>query len=131
MNKSLSIFVLCILMVSACATRPPGIGSPVEWSSLQNWASDDQSEAWQGFLKSCQKLTHGQWQEVCQLANNSQNLSDSEVREFFESNFDVRPVYADGGVSQGLITGYYEPLLKGSWERSEEFLFTDAGVFLP
>ena len=128
MHKSLSIFVLCTLMVSACTTRPPGIGSPVEWSSLQNWALDDQSEVWAGFLKSCQKLAHGQWQEVCHLANNSRNLSDSEVREFFESHFEVRPVYAEGGVSQGLITGYYEPLLKGSWEPSEEFRYPLYGV---
>jgi len=128
MYKSLSIFVLCTLMVSACTTRPPGIGSPVEWSSLQNWASDNQSDAWEGFLKSCQKLKHEPWQEVCQLAKQSGKLSDSEVREFFESNFDVRPVYAEGGVTEGLITGYYEPLLEGSWERSEEFRYPLYGV---
>ena len=128
MPKSLSIFVFCALMVSACTTRPPGIGSPVEWSSLQNWASDNQSDVWEGFLKSCQKLSHKQWQEVCHLAKSSGDLSDAEVREFFESNFDVRPVYAEDGVTQGLITGYYEPLLKGSWERSEEFRYPLYGV---
>jgi len=115
-------------MVSACTTRPPGIGGPIEWSSLQNWASDNQSDVWNGFLKSCQKLSHEQWQEVCHLAESSGDLSDAEVREFFESNFDVRPVYAEGGVSQGLITGYYEPLLEGSWERSEEFRYPLYGV---
>ncbi len=128
MYKSLSIFVLCALMVSACTTRPPGIGDPVEWSSLQSWASDNQSDVWDGFLKSCQKLSHEQWQAVCHLAKNSGDLSDAEVREFFESNFDVRPVYAEGGVTEGLITGYYEPLLQGSWDRSEEFRYPLYGV---
>ena len=128
MHKSLSIFVFCTLIVSACATRPPGIGNPVEWSSLQNWSSDKQSDAWEGFLKSCQKLNHDQWQAVCHLAKQSGKLNDSEVREFFESNFDVRPVYAEGGVTEGLITGYYEPLLEGSWERSEEFRYPLYGV---
>jgi len=128
MHKSLAIFVLCTLMVGACTSRLPGIGKPVEWSSLQNWASDNQSDVWEGFLRSCQKLTHEQWQEVCHLAANSTELSDSEVREFFESNFDVRPVYAEGGETQGLITGYYEPLLKGSWERSEEFRYPLYGI---
>ena len=123
MRHSLSVLVLCTLMVSACTTRPPGIGSPVEWSSLQNWAADNQSDAWEGFLKSCQKLRHARWQEVCDLAENSGDLGDAEVREFFETNFEVRPVYAEGGESEGLITGYYEPLLKGSWERSEEFRY--------
>ena len=128
MYKSLSVFVFCTLMVSACTTRPPGIGDPVEWSSLQSWASDNQSDVWNGFLKSCQKLRHEQWQRVCLLAKNSGDLNDAEAREFFESNFDVRPVYAEGGVTQGLITGYYEPLLKGSWDRSEEFRYPLYGV---
>jgi membrane-bound lytic murein transglycosylase A len=128
MNKSLSILILCTLILGACATRPPGIGNPIEWSSLQNWTADNHSEVWQGFLKSCQKLKQEQWQEVCQLAKNSHNLGDSEAREFFETHFEVRPVYAEGGESQGLITGYYEPLLKGSWQQSDEFRFPLYGV---
>ena len=115
-------------MLGACATRPPGIGSPVEWSSLQNWTSDNHSEVWQGFLKSCQKLKQEQWQEVCNLAQHSPDLNDAEARQFFETHFDVRPVYAEGGESQGLITGYYEPLLKGSWQRTDEFRYPLYGV---
>ena len=128
MRRSLSIFVLCALMVSACTTRPPGIGSPVEWSSLESWELDNHSDAWAGFLKSCQKLDHEQWRAVCDLAENSGDLDDAEAREFFESHFEVRPVYAKGGETQGLITGYYEPLLKGSWERSEEYQYPLYGV---
>ena len=128
MQKNLLIIVVLTLVLSACATRPPGIGNPVEWSKLENWTSDNQSEMWQGFLKSCRKLSHEQWQEVCHLANNRQDLNDIEVREFFESHFEVRPVYAEDGESQGLITGYYEPLLKGSWQRSEVFRYPLYGV---
>ena len=128
MRSYLSIFVLCALMVSACTTRPPGIGSPVEWSSLESWESDNHSDAWAGFLKSCQKLDHEQWRAVCDLAESSGDLGDAEAREFFESHFEVRPVYAKGGETQGLITGYYEPLLKGSWERSEEYQYPLYGV---
>jgi len=115
-------------MMSACTTRPPGIGDPVDWSSLQNWTTDNQSDMWDGFLKSCQKLRQQQWQGVCVLAKSSDDLSDAETREFFESHFEVRPVYAKGGTTEGLITGYYEPLLKGSWERSEEFRYPLYGV---
>ena len=124
MLRSLLIVVLCALMLSACTTtQPPGIGSPVEWSSLESWEADNHSDAWAGFLKSCQKLAHEQWREVCDLAENSGNLSDSEVRGFFEAYFEVRPVYAKDGATLGLITGYYEPLLQGSWERSEEYRY--------
>jgi len=115
-------------MLSACTTRPPGIGSPVEWSSLESWESDNHGDAWEGFLKSCQKLGHEQWREVCDLAENSGDLSDSETRKFFESHFEVRPVYAKDGETLGLITGYYEPLLKGSWEQTEEYQYPLYGV---
>jgi membrane-bound lytic murein transglycosylase A len=128
MRRSLSIFVLCALLASACTTRPPGIGSPVDWSSLKSWETDRQSDAWAGFLKSCQKLAREQWYEVCALAQNSGSLSDAEVREFFESHFEVRPVYAQDGETLGLITGYYEPLLHGSWERTEEYRYPLYGV---
>ncbi len=128
MHKSLSIFIFCTLILSACTTRSPGIGDPIEWSSLQSWASDNHSDVWDGFLKSCQKLKSEQWLGVCIIAQSHGDLSDAEAREFFESNFDVRPVYAEGGETEGLITGYYEPLLKGSWERSEEFRYPLYGV---
>jgi len=129
MIRCLSIFVLCALMLGACTTtQPPGIGSPVAWSSLESWDADRQSDAWAGFLKSCQKLALAQWQEVCDLAETSGNLSDAEVREFFEANFEARPVFAEGGETLGLITGYYEPLLHGSWERSEEYQYPLYGV---
>jgi membrane-bound lytic murein transglycosylase A len=129
MRSSLSIFLLFTLMLGACTTtRPPGIGSPVEWSSLESWESDNHGDAWNGFLKSCQKLSREQWKEVCDLAEISGDLSDSEARAFFESHFEVRPVYAKDGETQGLITGYYEPLLQGSWEQSEEYPYPLYGV---
>lgn len=115
-------------MLGACTTRTPGIGDPVHWSNLQNWDADNHSEVWAGFLKSCQKLDQPQWQVVCQLANNSGELGDAEARAFFESHFEVRPVFAEHGVSEGLITGYYEPLLQGSWQQSEEFRYPLYGI---
>jgi len=126
--RFLPVFVLCALLSSACTTRPPGIGGPVAWSSLRNWNADHQGAAWQGFLKSCEKLRERQWQEVCALAEGSGELSDAEARAFFETHFEARPIYAEGGETQGLITGYYEPLLKGSWERSDEFRYPLYGV---
>ena len=115
-------------MLGACTTRSPGIGDPVNWSMLQNWAADNHSDVWDGFLKSCEKLEQQRWQEVCLLANNSGDLSDTEARAFFESHFEVRPVFAEDGVAEGLITGYYEPLLQGSWEKSEEYPYPLYGV---
>ena len=122
------IVVLCALVLGACTTRSPGIGSPVDWSSLQNWESDNHGDVWAGFLRSCERLGHEHWREVCALATESGDLNDAEARAFFEAHFEVRPVYAEGGETEGLITGYYEPLLKGSLERSEEYRYPLYGV---
>ena len=127
-RKSPIIFVLCVLILGACATRPPGIGEPVAWSSLQDWSAGNQSGAWQGFLKSCQKLRRQPWRDVCALAETRGDPSDAEVRNFFETHFEVRPVYAEDGVTEGLITGYYEPLLQGNWEPSDEYRYPLYGV---
>ena len=128
MYKYLSFLILSLLTLAACTTRSPGIGDPVNWSTLQNWSADNHSDVWDGFLKSCQKLEHQHWQQVCLLAKDSGDLSDTEARAFFESHFEVRPVFAEDGVAEGLITGYYEPLLRGSREKSEKFRYPLYGV---
>ena len=128
MPRFRSIPVLFALLLGACATRPPGIGSPVDWSSLQNWETDRHADAWDGFLRSCDKLGQARWLEVCELARNSGPLDDAGARAFFEANFEVRPVYAEGGKTEGLITGYYEPLLKGSLEPTDEYRYPLYGL---
>jgi membrane-bound lytic murein transglycosylase A len=128
MAKHLTVFFLYALLLGGCATRSPGIGDPIDWSKLQSWDADNHSEVWSGFLRGCQKLKEQQWREVCLLAENSVALNDTQAREFFESHFEVRPVYAQGGLTEGLITGYYEPLLQGSWEKTEEFRYPLYGV---
>lgn len=128
MLKSLLSITLVVLLASACATRPPGIGEPVDWEELQDWAADDHADALQGFLQGCPKLEQAQWRSICELAQGNGELDDAGARAFFEANFEVRPVYAEGGDTEGLITGYYEPLLTGSRERSDEFRYPLYGV---
>ncbi len=123
-----SYLILCALVLSACATRPPGIGDPIDWSRLPDWDRDNHGDVWAGFLKGCEKLGHAHWRAVCDLAAERGNLSDAEAREFFEKHFEVRPVFAEDGETEGLITGYYEPLLQGSFEPSDEYRYPLYGV---
>ena len=128
MRDSLIILVLSAFLTSACTTTPPpGIGSPVDWSHLENWESDNHRDAWQAFLIGCPKLTQAEWRTVCDLADQGE-LNNAEAREFFEAHFEVRPVHASNGETQGLITGYYEPLLNGSREPSETYRYPLYGV---
>ncbi len=89
----------------------------VRWSDLPGWTDDDARAAWPAFLRSCSRLeAQAAWRESCTLAERL--APAASVREFFESQFlPYRVADADGSV-EGLATGYYEPLLRGS--RSKE-----------
>jgi len=128
MSRTRSILVILVLLASGCATQPPGIGKPVDWASLEGWEADNHGDAWAAFLKSCEKLRREPWRGVCELAAMNGDLGGAEARAFFETHFEVRPVYAEDEVTEGLITGYYEPLLMGSWEPSAEFRYPLYGV---
>ncbi|MFK7978038.1 MAG: murein transglycosylase A [Halioglobus sp.] len=127
LKRLLAIALLAVFVVG-CATQPPGIGDPVDWSDLEQWESDDHGAALTAFQVGCPKLKQPQWQAVCELAKNTGELSSAQAKTFFESHFEVRPVYAEGGATEGLITGYYEPLLRGSRQQTEQYRYPLYGV---
>jgi membrane-bound lytic murein transglycosylase A len=92
----------------------------VSWSEVSGWMDEDPGEAWETFLRSCTRLkAQAVWRESCALA--VQLPAGASVRDFFETHFlPYRVANADGSV-QGLATGYYEPLLRGS--RRKEGLY--------
>lgn len=103
---------------------------PMAFSDLPGWNDDDQLAAWKAFLASCQPVLRagvrpanpgsaGSPQalvDVCAravaLAKSKSIRTRSEARQFFEANF--QPHRIAGGDPQGLLTGYYEPVIKGS-----------------
>ena len=83
---------------------------------------DDPGAAWETFLRSCARLkTQTAWRESCALAQ--QLPAGASVRNFFEAHFlPYRVANADGSV-QGLATGYYEPLLRGSRRKEGPYRY--------
>src|SRR4029077_1712799 len=76
---------------------------------------------------------------ACNAALNSADMSEAGARGFFERNF--TPVLAtNNGNEIGLLTGYYEPELKGSRKkhgafqtpllsRPDDLVMVDLGAF--
>lgn len=89
----------------------------------------DPAPAWSAFLRSCTVLgRQDAWREVCARAQALPAPGPEAAREFFESHFaPFRLAEADGG-AEGLITGYYEPLLRGSRQRSARYRYPVFGV---
>lgn len=94
----------------------------VSWSEVSGWMDDDPGAAWEPFLRSCTRLkVQAAWRESCALAQ--QLPAGGLARGFFETHFlPYRVANADGSV-QGLVTGYYEPLLRGSRRKEGPYRY--------
>lgn len=120
------------------APRPGGEGQaagvillPKPFAALPDWQRDRQGETFVALQRSCTRLERrpvdqivgsdrrfgsvGEWQQICAAARRF-TPDDRFARRFFEEWFQPYAVFSDSS-DQGLFTGYYEPLLRGSWQR--------------
>ncbi|HEX8987656.1 MAG TPA: MltA domain-containing protein [Rhodocyclaceae bacterium] len=133
---------LAALLLAACATQAPGPAAtcpcpgaeikppaekplqPAAWSDLPGWSGDDLAASFQAFRNSCRSLERqALWRPVCADARSVDTSDAVQLRAWFESR--LRPwqlVNADGS-RNGLITGYYEPVLRGSRKRGKPFVY--------
>lgn len=134
---SLLLLNACTMMQTArvapekpAASIPPAVPPPIallkptDWGALTGWTDDDILPAWDAFLRSCGVLKNQPlWQETCIQADSMQGQDGATLRQFFESRFVPHQVLNSDGDGNGLITGYYEPLLKGSRKRSGRYRY--------
>jgi membrane-bound lytic murein transglycosylase A len=65
---------------------------------------------------------------VCDRVLAAPPPDEHAAREFIETSFSAWAVMADDGSAEGLITGYYEPILPGSRTRTDRFHYPVYGV---
>jgi membrane-bound lytic murein transglycosylase A len=101
---------------------------PVAFSQIPGWDRDDHAAAFKAFLKSCDRvLAAGRERaagdklpgpppgliEVCTAAGKlTARIGKEQAKAFFERHFIANALQHSG--PQGLLTGYYEPVLDGS-----------------
>ena len=110
--------------------------SSVPFAALPGWETDDHLAAFKAFVASCGPVlaaaksggrtgaagTSQALADVCQLAvlqAKNGKVTRASARAFFEANF--RPERVEQAIAPGLLTGYYEPLIKGSRTPSSVF----------
>lgn len=94
----------------------------VDFADLPGWRQDDVSAGWRAFLRGCSALRNRpEWAPVCEAARGIDPQDDAEVRRFVESRLVPHRVVAPDGRTEGLLTGYYEPLLRGSRIRNDRY----------
>ena len=114
--------------------KPPKISlRPAKFGELPGWAHDDHLAALKAFLRSCEAVIAGveagsakvggkeaaALARVCRIAQGLERPSRAEAKAFFENNFVPHRVVRKDG--HGFLTGYYEPVLKGSRKRQGRF----------
>jgi membrane-bound lytic murein transglycosylase A len=152
-----AFILISVLLLTACAEKPTPPSKldlkPVSFEQLPGWSTDRVSEALPALQKSCSVIlkqaadkprgiagTVADWQAACTAIQRTAP-DEAAVRQVLQQQF--RP-YAVRNVAwdQGLFTGYYEPLLKGSrtataqfhtplWQMPHDMLSADLGAFKP
>lgn len=120
--KALCAAALTVAL-AACSTLGPG--RALDWDDLPGWREASLSSAWPAMLNSCAKLADRDdaWRAICAEAASLTAPDEAAVRAFFERNFAPHRQRAGWFKSTGLITGYYEPLLEGSWTPTERYRY--------
>jgi membrane-bound lytic murein transglycosylase A len=91
---------------------------PSTFAALPGWDKDDLRAAWPAFMSSCGVLVKQiTWKEPCTIARTVNASDDKAIRTFFEAFMVPNRIIAPDGADNGLITGYYEPLLRGARKK--------------
>jgi membrane-bound lytic murein transglycosylase A len=97
--------------------------APVSYADLPGWRNDDLRAVWNAFLSSCRSLRfRDSWVAACGRAFDLADPDTAAIRAFFEANFTPHRVANADGSTTGLVTGYYEPLLRGSLTRRPPYV---------
>jgi membrane-bound lytic murein transglycosylase A len=147
----LSVPLLALALLASCASHGPapassrssaalsGLGGPdlnedriiatqkltaVSWGSVPGWQDDALIGALPALRANCARVGgEARWRSACAAAAGLDELDPTAVRSFFEWYFAPYQLANSDGSVDGLITGYYEPLLRGSRSRRAPFLY--------
>jgi membrane-bound lytic murein transglycosylase A len=135
-NTPLWLVLALSVALAACQTPPPPpqvqipVGKPspdfmvAKWEMLPDWLSQDLAASWPAMQQSCRALRlKPVWLPICAAAAKVNSDDVMAQRTFYETWFTPYQVFNPDGTDTGLITGYYEPLLKGSRTRSKRFAY--------
>jgi membrane-bound lytic murein transglycosylase A len=99
--------------MAVVVTQPKSRWVPVPWTDLPGWGEEGLSQAWNAWLKSCEKPV-APFAEMCADVRVLSIGTPQEQRSWMRERFQPYRVESLEGEATGLLTGYFEPLLEGS-----------------
>lgn len=140
MIRSLLV-VAALLTLAACGDAT--VIRPASFAEMDGWRDDRLVIPFEMFVESCaanRRREQGwtsksegpvgvraHWEYVCGLAEGMSAVDEREARQFFERHFTPYKVETESK-STGLVTGYYEPIIRGSKVKKAPYLTPVYGV---
>jgi membrane-bound lytic murein transglycosylase A len=100
--------------------HPRARWQPAEWSELPGWTEDALLQAWPALRSGCARPPPG-WAELCARVQLEAPESESAARLFLLRYTRPYRVESLEGRADGLITGYYEPLVEARRRRDAQY----------
>jgi membrane-bound lytic murein transglycosylase A len=151
--RAFAPFLSAILVLAGCAELPqppesracpacdecPACPAPARpaatkyqqtpFAAIPGWAKASLAPGLRAFSADCGRIAAGTaLRRACEAARALPADDEAAARAFVEARFDAWAVAAADGSADGMVTGYYEPVLAGSRTRSERFRYPVYGV---
>lgn len=125
MNK-LFMYIVLLFIITGCTQKYSVVKEAQEakpetmkFEDISGFKEDDLDLALEVFKKDCKRSKRYElFKEVCEKAKNA-----DDAYTFFTKNFTPFKLKNSKGEDKGVITGYYEPLLYGSYKKSEKYKY--------
>lgn len=115
-----------------CPSPPPRVETryqAIPFAAIPGWVGAELAPGLRAFLAGCPRFDAASpLRRVCESAQNLPLEEEAAARHFVEESFSAWAVLSPEGAAEGLVTGYYEPILAGSRERNARFSFPVYGV---
>lgn len=126
--KAIVLFALAVILFTGCATKieqKPHLSKAnlqeVSWEEMQGFENDNLELSFEVFKKACTKSQrYENLKDICIKAN---QLDIKTPKEFFTTFFTPYKLLDENNMEEGLITGYYEPILHGSLVKTDVYKY--------
>jgi membrane-bound lytic murein transglycosylase A len=152
MLRTFALPAIAILIFAGCAEQPPRVApacpvcvacepcpapvrpaaaryEPADFAAIPGWQSTALVPGVRAFAAGCPRIAQSHsLRRACDSVLAAPPADEPAARQFIEASFSAWAVISAEGDAEGMITGYYEPVMPGSRARTDRFRYPVYGV---
>jgi membrane-bound lytic murein transglycosylase A len=133
--RTFALPAVAILVFAGCAEQPRLVGpdkaryEETSFAAIPGWQSTELAPGLRAFGTGCRSIEQSHpLRRACDNLSPAAQRDEQAARQFIETSFSAWAVISGEGSAEGLITGYYEPVVPGSRSRTDRFRHPVYGV---